>query len=335
MVLWAWRGVVRWSTGDWGGSTRLRAEAKGGGPEWLSPGFVEELSVRPGISAVASGTVAAWLMAYARANAGARCASRKRCAAWRVRMEEGRRGWRRGYQAWVKSGLSPVKAKTRKAWKETCERMDGERERARRAAVGTEGSVTLVKRGVQGVVVEGEDGRLARKIARVLRQDGEQVQEGGGRAEATSARAEGAAAGVAAVGLRWRRAKMGQRALIWMRADFEAARGGDVQEIESREESDADGGPDGTGMEGGGAAPGEDGTIGVNGRERDGTDAPWVVELRNGDEADEEEQLEAEWREEIDGSEQMAEWPTEYEEQLAREWFADEHEERGQAFGDG
>ena len=128
---------------------------------------------------------------------------------------------------------------------------------------------------------------------------------------------------------------MGQRALIWMRADFEAARGGDVQEIESREESDADGGPDGTGMEGGGAAPGEDGTIGVNGRERDGTDAPWVVELRNGDEADEEEQLEAEWREEIDGSEQMAEWPTEYEEQLAREWFADEHEERGQAFGDG
>ena len=43
----------------------------------------------------------------------------------------------------------------------------------------------------------------------------------------------------------------------------------------------------------------------------------------------------AEWREEIDGSEQMAEWPTEYEEQLAREWFADEHEERGQAFGDG
>ena len=73
----------------------LRAEAKGGGPEWLSPGFVEELSVRPGISAVASGTVAAWLMAYARANAGARCASRKRCAAWRVRTEEGRRGWRR------------------------------------------------------------------------------------------------------------------------------------------------------------------------------------------------------------------------------------------------
>ena len=64
--------------------------------------------------------------------------------------------------------------------------MDGERERARRAAVGTEGSVTLVKRGVQGVVVEGEDGRLARKIARVLRQDGEQVQEGGGRAEAAS-----------------------------------------------------------------------------------------------------------------------------------------------------
>ena len=61
--------------------------------------------------------------------------------------------------------------------------MDGERERARRAAVGTEGSVTLVKRGVQGVVVEGEDGRLARKIARVLRQDGEQVQEGGGRAD--------------------------------------------------------------------------------------------------------------------------------------------------------
>ena len=57
-----------------------------------------------------------------------------------------------------------------------------------------------------------------------------------------------------------------------------------------------------------------------------------MVELRNGDEADEEEQLEAEWREEIDGSEQMAEWPTE---QLAREWFADEHEERGQAFGDG
>ena len=65
-------------------------------------------------------------------------------------------------------------------------------------------------------------------------------------------------------------------------------------------------------MEGGGAAPGEDGTIGVNGRERDGTDAPWVGELRNGDEADDEEQLEAEWMEEIDGSEQMAEWPTEY-----------------------
>ena len=88
-------------------------------------------------------------------------------------------------------------------------------------------------------------------------------------------------------------------------------------------------------MEGGGAAPGEDGTIGVNGRERDGTDAPWVVELRNGDEADEEEQLEAEWREEIDGSEQMTEWPTEYEEQLEREWFVDAHEESGNAFGDG
>ena len=72
------------------------------------------------------------------------------------------------------------------------------------------------------------------------------------------------------------------------------------------------------GMEDGGAAPGEGGTIGVNGRERDGTDAPWVVELRNGDEADEEEQLEAAWMKEIDGSEQMAEWPTEYEEQLWR-----------------
>ena len=46
-------------------------------------------------------------------------------------------------------------------------------------------------------------------------------------------------------------------------------------------------------------------------------------------------QRQKKWREEIDGSEQMAEWPTEYEEQLAREWFADEHEERGQAFGDG
>ena len=125
---------------------------------------------------------------------------------------------------------------------------------------------------------------------------------------------------------------MGQRALIWMRADFEAARGGDVQEIESREESDADGGPDGTGMEGGGAAPDEDRNIGANGTER---------ELRN-NEADDEERLEtawleereAAWLEERESSERMGE-PTEYEEQLEREWFVDAHEESGNAFGDG
>ena len=66
------------------------------------------------------------------------------------------------------------------------------------------------------------------------------------------------------MGLRWRRAKMGQRALVWMRADFMTAGGGEVQEAESREESDADVEQDGTGMEGGGAAPDEDGNIGGN-----------------------------------------------------------------------
>ena len=235
-----------------------------------------------------------------------------------MRMEEGRRGWRRGYQAWVKNGLSPVKAKARKPWEETCERLDEERERVRRAAVGTEGSVILVKRGAQGVIIEGEDGRLARKVARALRQDGEHVQEGGGRAEAASARAADAASGAAAVGLRWRRAKMGQRALVWMRADFVAARGGEIQEAESREESDADGGQDGAGMDGDGAAPGEDGRGRANGTERGGTGVPLVVGLWN-DEVDEEAQLEAAWLEEIEGGGRMATGLTEYEEELERE----------------
>ena len=126
-----------------------------------------------------------------------------------------------------------------------------------------------------------------------------------------------------------------------MRADFMTAGGGEVQETESREESDADVEQDGTGMEGGGAAPDEDGNIVANGTEREDTDAPRVAELRN-NEADDEERLEtawleereAAWLEERESSERMGE-PTEYEEQLEREWFVDAHEESGNAFGDG
>ena len=127
---------------------------------------------------------------------------------------------------------------------------------------------------------------------------------------------------------------MGPRALVWMRADFAAARGGEIQEAESREESDADGGQDGAGMDGDGAAPGEDGRGRANGTERGGTGVPLVVGLWN-DEVDEEAQLEAAWLEEIEGGGRMATGLTEYEEELEREWFADEHEEGGNAFGDG
>ena len=99
-------------------------------------------------------------------------------------------------------------------------------------------------------------------------------------------------------------------------------------------------------MEGGGAAPDEDGNIVANGTEREDTDAPRVAELRNNEADDEErletawleererERLEAAWLEGRESSERMGE-PTEYEEQLEREWFVDAHEESGNAFGDG
>ena len=123
---------------------------------------------------------------------------------------------------------------------------------------------------------------------------------------------------------------------LWMRADFAAARGGEIHETASWEESDVDGEQDGAGMEGDGGpvAPAEDGRVGANGTERGGTGVPRVAGLWN-DEADEEAQLQAAWLEEIEEGGRMAVGPTEYEEELEREWFADEHEEGGNAFGDG
>ena len=73
--------------------------------------------------------------------------------------------------------------------------------------------------------------------------------------------------------------------------------------------------------------------VGANGTEQGGTGVPRVAGLWN-DEADEEAQLEAAWLEEIEGGGRMATGLTEYEEELEREWFADEHEEGGNAFGD-
>ena len=85
------------------------------------------------------------------------------------------------------------------------------------------------------------------------------------------------------------------------------ARGWEVQEAESWEESEADVEQDGTGMEGGGAAPDEDGNIVANGTEREDTDAPRVAELRN-NEADDEERLETAWLEERERERLEAAW---------------------------
>ena len=71
---------------------------------------MEEWSYRPGLSAVVPGTVAGWLLGYARTRVEMRRSSRKQWAAWWVRMM-----WRDGedwgglYRDAVRQGKRPVK----------------------------------------------------------------------------------------------------------------------------------------------------------------------------------------------------------------------------------
>eukprot|EP00966_Prymnesium_polylepis_P064902 1505488-Prymnesium_polylepis.1 len=56
-----------------------------GAVDWLPPTGALEWSYRPGVTAVRSGTLAAWLMWYVRWTARERVEDRRRWAAWRAR----------------------------------------------------------------------------------------------------------------------------------------------------------------------------------------------------------------------------------------------------------
>lgn len=107
-VLWAWREVARRQRGMGAQSTREAAErGQCGAVDWLPPTGTLEWSYRPGVTAVRSGSLAAWLMWYVRWTARERVENRRRWAAWRARA--GRDGdLRRRYDIEVSRGTRRV-----------------------------------------------------------------------------------------------------------------------------------------------------------------------------------------------------------------------------------
>ena len=138
-VLWAWREVTRRQRGMGAHSTRDAAERGGSGAmDWLPPTGVLEWSYRPGVTAVGNGTLAAWLMWYARWTARERVEGRRRWAAWRARA--GRDGdIRRRYEKEVGRGARRVgesehttvmgRAEHERSWAARCEAAEASRER--------------------------------------------------------------------------------------------------------------------------------------------------------------------------------------------------------------
>ena len=167
VVLYAWREVRRRRDGWWRHSSRVGRERQGTEDcsDELTPRWMEEWSYRPGLSAVMPGTVAGWLLGYARTNVEMRRSSRKQWAAWWVRMM-GRDGedWGGLYRDAVRQGKRPVKTGAEEMWDRWCGMNRGKE-------VEVQG--VQVRRHGQRVWIAGGDARMVRRVVRVEKQAGE------------------------------------------------------------------------------------------------------------------------------------------------------------------
>ena len=321
VIMWAWREAVRRSKGEWGVDTVSDAGCDAS-PVWLPAGMIEEWSARPGISAVAPGSRGAWLMAYVKRQGDERRRKRRQHAAWRTRME-GPADWRARYITWVKRGLRPVGTMGNDNWKRWCQGMEaGEREGD---GDDVKSNTIRFKRTREGYEVDGTDAMAMRRVVRALRLEGEVVtvavaRAGSGHGQlGTRKDAVAKPAGRRAMGLRWKRSRVGAAVLELMRAEMRQAKAW-VAGQEASGEDDA-------------AWDGANATDDVDG---EWEEAQWEgdgVEMTEGD--GEEKANDQEWHEPEEWELEMAreadtdqEWhePAEWELEMARE---------ADAFGDG
>ena len=144
--------------GWWRHSARVGRERQGTEDcsDELTPRWMEEWSYRPGLSAVMPGTVAGWLLGYARTNVEMRRSSRKQWAAWWVRMM-GRDGedWGGLYRDAVRQGKRPVKTGAEEMWDRWCGMNRGKE---------LEVQGVQVRRHGQRVWIAGGDARMVRRV---------------------------------------------------------------------------------------------------------------------------------------------------------------------------
>ena len=165
--------------------TRVGSEQLGG-PVWLPPraddGALWERGVR---TAVHGGSVAAYMMAYARSTADERRAARKKWAAWAARRVGGSGMWEE-YERAVRAGRRAVRPENAEHWRERCAEAQ-RREAARQAEDGVI-HVTGARRAPTGQwVAVGGDEMMARRVARAVR---DEVQGEGGEGPAAASTGE-------------------------------------------------------------------------------------------------------------------------------------------------
>ena len=262
------------------------------------------------------------MMAYVKRQGDERRRKRRQYAAWRTRME-GPADWRARYITWVKRGLRPVGTMGNDNWKRWCQGMEaGEREGD---GDDVKSNTIRFKRTREGYEVDGTDAMAMRRVVRALRLEGEVVtvavaRAGSGHGQlGTRKDAVAKPAGRRAMGLRWKRSRVGAAVLELMRAEMRQAKAW-VAGQEASGEDDA-------------AWDGANATDDVDG---EWEEAQWEgdgVEMTEGD--GEEKANDQEWHEPEEWELEMAreadtdqEWhePAEWELEMARE---------ADAFGDG
>ena len=117
-----------------------------------------------------SGTIGAWIMAYAKARAVHKTQERKEYAAWRMRMEgDDTERWMRykwkHYKMWVKKGFKPVRQKVREQW---CSELLQMTHNMEMMSKGTDRPIKIKYMENGNHIVTGGDERTQRKVARCI-----------------------------------------------------------------------------------------------------------------------------------------------------------------------